>query len=685
MEQLLDRLQNRAAECFVGRVQELALIESSLAEDPPRVPVFVVHGPGGVGKTSLLEQARRIARTRGVASLRIDARDIEPTPQGLLRALGGALELDGADCTLGRVLERWAHGGRRLLVLDTCERITHLEGWLRRTLLPELPGSTRVILASRTLDPEWQTDPLWHEGARVLRLGNLDPLHCERHLGARGVPAEHHSRIVQLSRGHPLALALLADVVLASGTMPETFGPDIVRQLAERFTAHAGSELHRRALEVCAHARITTEALLADTVDRTQARALFGWLAGLGFIEAGPGGLFPHDLVREAIDDELYWRDRERHREIHVAVRRHLIGRAQAGPRHAAAHTFDILYLHRRSPVMQPFVDYGALGTMMFEPAVAADLPALRALARSELPPAQHAGLLHWFPHPATEAWAIRPAAGELAGAMLSIDLALLDDAQRASDPVFAAVWAALQHRGTMQPGDRQLLARWNLAAGGQRKPSAAMNALQMSQFYQWLTNRRLGHYVICVEHPQHWAPMMRHIGFAPLPGCELELDGLPLGCYAHDWRSEPLAQWLNVMADREIGAAPAPAPSSTPPLPGKADFERAVRDALRGYAQPGASAGNPLLACPLVTRELAAGEDEEAALRRVLLQAAQGLRARPRDEKFWRALELTYFRPAGSQELAAERLGLPFGTYRYQLATAVGRVVEALWAQARH
>ena len=55
---------------------------------------------------------------------------------------------------------------------------------------------------------------------------------------------------------------------------------------------------------------------------------------------------------------------------------------------------------------------------------------------------------------------------------------------------------------------------------------------------------------------------------------------------------------------------------------------------------------------------------------------------ARPRDAKFWRALELTYFRPAGSQELAAERLALPFGTYRYQLATGIERVVQTLWTQ---
>ena len=207
------------------------------------------------------------------------------------------------------------------------------------------------------------------------------------------------------------------------------------------------------------------------------------------------------------------------------------------------------------------------------------------------------------------------------------------------------------------------------------------MNALQMAQFYQWLTEPRLGAFVICVDHPDFWLPMMRHIAFDRLPGCELERDGVPHGCYVHDWRRQPVDDWLALMADRELGA-PAP-PQGT--LPGAAqrlareDFERAVREALRLYGQRDALRANPLACCPVGAAAAGAGEDSAATLQRLLLEAAQGLRERPRDQKFWRALELTYFHPAGSQELAAERLGLPFGTYRYQLATGIERVAQAL------
>ena len=93
MTRLVDRLRARAAERFVGREAELALVRESLALDPPPVAVFFVHGPGGVGKTSLLERVRALAASHGIDSLRLDARDIEPAPHGFLSALGAALGL----------------------------------------------------------------------------------------------------------------------------------------------------------------------------------------------------------------------------------------------------------------------------------------------------------------------------------------------------------------------------------------------------------------------------------------------------------------------------------------------------------------------------------------------------------------------------------------------------------------
>ena len=148
MDRLVDRLRSRAAQHFVGRTTELALLDQSLGVDPPPVSVFVVHGPGGVGKTSLLERARSLAAAHGIDSLRLDARDIEPTPPGFLRALGAALGLAPAHADLGGVLAGFATVPRRLILIDTFERITCLEDWLREAILAELPEATRVLIGA---------------------------------------------------------------------------------------------------------------------------------------------------------------------------------------------------------------------------------------------------------------------------------------------------------------------------------------------------------------------------------------------------------------------------------------------------------------------------------------------------------------------------------------------------------
>ena len=65
-----------------------------------------------------------------------------------------------------------------------------------------------------------------------------------------------------------------------------------------------------------------------------------------------------------------------------------------------------------------------------------------------------------------------------------------------------------------------------------------------------------------------------------------------------------------------------------------------------------------------------------------LLTEAAATLQATPREAALWRALQLTYFKPAPSQALAAERLDVPFSTYRRHLVRGVAHVVDTLWRQ---
>jgi hypothetical protein len=104
-------------------------------------------------------------------------------------------------------------------------------------------------------------------------------------------------------------------------------------------------------------------------------------------------------------------------------------------------------------------------------------------------------------------------------------------------------------------------------------------------------------------------------------------------------------------------------------------DFAEAVKQALRCCGRP-----DELARSALVRSRLVHPDGSVEALRRVLVEAVTGLGADQRDRHLGRVLEVTYLKGAGTQEAAANRLGLPFSTYRRHLATALDRVTCRLW-----
>ena len=175
----------------------------------------------------------------------------------------------------------------------------------------------------------------------------------------------------------------------------------------------------------------------------------------------------------------------------------------------------------------------------------------------------------------------------------------------------------------------------------------------------------------------------MDYIHFHRAPEADFEVGGRNYGVFARDWRRIGGAEWLERMAERELGdEAPAPSPEREPgPVLAlsQPEFADAVRRALRDLHRPDALAANPL-ARTRVVRERGAGLPAPEALRELLHEAVDALRAEPRGEKLARALECTYLRPAPTQEAAAELLGLPFSTYRGHLTRGLERVVDWLW-----
>lgn len=685
---LVDSLRLRGPSRIFGRDAELRLFSDSLACECPSVNVFLVHGPGGVGKTTLLEEMRALALATGMDCVRLDGRDIEPSAYGVLKGLGLAMGMDAAEpARLPVVLALWREQPRRLLMIDTFEHLSHLAHWLRDHVLANLPEQSLVVMAGRTApDDFWRTDPIWRNGCRVMGLRNLSSEDADGALAARGLDAPRRQAIMRLTYGHPLALMLLADAVDAHADVPDTLGPDVIRRLIDCFAAQLPSPLHRDALDICAHARVTDEHLLACTVNEAAAPALFDWLASLSFMAIRAEGLVPHDLVRDAISSELRWRRPQRQQQLTNQLLQYHLARARttASPEHQRA-TLDIFYLNRGSPLMQQFIDFANLGKVCCDPATPEDVEPIAALVRQELGPEHEALLRHWHGHPAATLWSVRDTRHEIAAAMLCLDVSALAPEALSDDPGMASFTAWLSHQPPLRPDEVVLFARLSVARGGIAHGASFINAMQARSVSLWMSVPRLAIYAMATAEPAHWAPMMGFIDFHPVDAAGFTMDGQPQGNFVHDWRRVPLQEWLGQMTMRMLQPdMPMPPDAKAAPLQVLSEplFRDALQQALRDWPHHERFCQNPLLQSRLV-RSARKGLDEapEATLRRLIHNSVEVLSQHPRHFKFARALELTYLRPAGSQELAAERLGLPYGTYRYQLRMALERVTSALWA----
>ncbi len=152
---LAARLAERDHERFSGRRTELAFLDRCLSDDPPACVVFV-HGPGGIGKSTLLREFERQAGTQGRDCFHIEGRELPPAPDAMDAALGGA-----------------QRSTRPLVLIDTYERMSGLDGYLRRTLLPSLPGNAVIVIAGRYApEPEWLTG-IWEGVSAELPLSKL--------------------------------------------------------------------------------------------------------------------------------------------------------------------------------------------------------------------------------------------------------------------------------------------------------------------------------------------------------------------------------------------------------------------------------------------------------------------------------------------------------------------------------
>lgn len=678
---LQDRLTAARNQRFVGRTAELELFRDALLDGHTSTALLYIHGPGGVGKTSLLRQYAQLATQAGRPCISLDSRNISASPPAFEAALLQML----APADAASLDQALTHVPDLVLLIDTYEQIASLDAWMRERFLPALPPQALVVVAGRTPpDAAWQTDEGWRALGRFLHLGNLAPDECHRYLTGRGIPAAAHAAALDFTHGHPLALSLVADLYgqdSATATLPAPDERGVIDLLLGRFMQDVATPQQREALELAAIALTSTEDLLRARFGDRAGHDLFRWLRGLNFVEQGPYGLFPHDLVREVLVADLHWRSPATYADYQQTILTYLRQRHwQSSGYEQQRYSLDIIFVNRRAPGMKDFFAWDEMDRAYAEPATVDDFPAILDMVRLHEGDASAAIAAHWQARQPDAFLAYRTNDGKLYGFMAQLALERVTAEDVAVDPGVGAVMAWMQARRPLTPGQAASFMRFWMAADTYQAVSPAINLSAANCVIHWRTTPGLVWSFVAMAHPDFMAPHFESIRFPRTPGADFQLGGRSFGVFSHDWIQDPPHRWqVDTKHADELSLVGDTAPSASRAHLPDEEFADAVRHALRDFTRPDQLATNPLLNSALL------GDDARTAdaLRGCIAQAVTSFSHNPRDAKLYRALWYTYIEPRATQEQTAEFLDLPFNTYRYHLNTGLARLTAALQQQA--
>lgn len=691
MASIGDRLEAARTQLFVGREGEVERFRAALTADTLPFHILHVFGPGGVGKTALLQAFARACDAEGVPATPVDLSDVDPSPTAFRQALRRALDLDDGTDVLAALD---AADERHVLLLDHYDTIAALDDWLRTTFLPDLPAHVLVVTAGRDAPAApWRTDPGWRALVETMPLRNLDAEAGRTLLRRRNVPESEHDAILNFTHGHPLATALVADLMdqRDADTFEPREAPDVVQTLLEQFVQKVPGPAHRTVLETAALVPYTTEALLESVLDMPDVHDLFGWLRGLSFTVPGDRGLALHDLAREALAADLRWRNPEWHTELHERVRQFYTDRLkEAASPHVPDLLSDFTFLLRRHPLIQPFYDrlrsqWDEAKGLIEDAPQEDDWDPLVDMVAAQEGAASAEWARHWFDRQPEGVRVYRAPSGDPMGFMLTLNLTGADPEARAADPVTDAAWSHLEAHAPLRPGERASLFRFWMARDTYQQVSPVQSLIFIRQVRHYLQTPDLAYTVLACGSPEQWNALFGYAGMERWPDADVTIDGHTTALYGHDWRAQPPAQWLDQLAERGLDPMTDAAPDANDRIIvlNRTDFEDALRDAVKNLHRTDHLQDNPLLYSRVVTRE--AGADAAPAARIEALQhrieaAVEQLAADPRDEKYYRAVDCTYLQPAPTQEKAAEQLAVPFSTYRRHLNRGLERVTDLLW-----
>ncbi|MFD0345208.1 hypothetical protein ACFQ0M_02245 [Kitasatospora aburaviensis] len=434
---------------------------------------------------------------------------------------------------------------------------------------------------------------------------------------------------------------------------------------------------HRRALEVAAQAYSTSEEVLAAVLPEEDAHPLFAWLRDLPFMESTHRGLHPHDAARETLAADLRWRApnafvtmRHRLAEEYLRLLR------EAPEERVWTVTDELLYLFREGEIVARLRTWSREDEVHDRPLTPDDLDVVLRMATETEGPASAEVVRYWAERQ-PQAFSVYRLVSTGRIVAFTARLALpapADPEDLATDPVVAAAWAYTEATAPVRPGEHIGVSRFTVYPERYQIPSRVID-LSSSRAQAESARARGRAFGFAVwRDAEAWAARVK--GSLTDTGARPRVGEHTYGVFGVDWRQVPVETWLrHMMASTSVPVQAGPSGVS------RGAFDQAVREALAHWRDPGAFA-----ACALMRVRLAADFDEPVEeLRDLLRRSVDDLGRDPRGVRARDAVTAGYFSGAPTQEAAARRLNLPYGTYRRHLRQGLDLLCEALWEQELH
>ncbi|WP_366555432.1 winged helix-turn-helix domain-containing protein [Aquibaculum sediminis] len=552
MHTIRDRLLQNNHHGMVGREREQDALLRCLDGDAPIVTH--VHGMSGIGKTTLLRNLAEQATSAANESVLLDGTGIEPTATGLLHSLSEALGQSVlSPLEAGRVLAGREHPV--LLILDHYENLSLLDTWLRQSLLPALPASARLVLASRLPpNPSWLMDPDWHGLFRALHLRPLDDAAARQLVEHAGAPPHAAETIVRFAHGHPLALTMAATLARSEGLDSDAPLERVLHQLSRLYLGSVEDSELRDVLRASSVVRRITVPLIEAVAPTAGGQALLDRIAHLPFIDSDQSGLSLHDAIREAIAADFEACNPEGFRQARRAAWR-LLREAAAGTHGGELwrYTADLIYLLRNPAVRDAFFprESSSLAVTEAQPEHGA---AIKAVAGSHEPAGCRSALERlWDRAPQTFSVVLQPEQ-EVAGFYVMFDPATLPEPLLRDDPITARWWNHLRENRLPRGQCALFLRRWlSWREGEQASPVQAAAWLDIKRCYMEQRPRLRRVYLTLAE-PAAYSAVATQLGFRMLPECAVEFEGTTFHTAMLDMGPASVDGWLSWLVGKELG-----------------------------------------------------------------------------------------------------------------------------------